>query len=176
MVGLNTQGTDRTSPNEIVCTKQRHSLYSTYSVDRQIIYCDLSRITRNGDGVLWDPDVQGPLEDTDEFETCRSTEKALPKLVTGTMVAYVTGLSSSVHDRHVMQIQICAWYAKFMAVSQYRTGGRFSLYRLAAKLGTWAVKVLPNSKITVMDSLALLDNTLLHEVVNPQMDMRDAKK
>ena len=143
--------------------------------NRQIIYCDLSRITKNEDGILWDPDVQGPLEDTDDFETCRSTDKAITKLVTGATLAYVTGQSFSMHDQHVMQIQICAWYAKFMAVSQYRAGGRFSLYRLAAKIGTWAVKVLPTTKITVMDSLVLLDNSLLHEVRNPQVDIRDAK-
>lgn len=148
VVGLNTQGTDRTSPNEI------------------IIYCDLSRITTNADGILWDPDVEGPLADTDEYETCKSTDGSLTNMVKGATLAYVTGLSTSARDNHVMQVQICAWYAKFMAKSQYKTGGRFTLYRLASKIGVWGATVFPKTGITVMDSLSLLDNTLLHELTH----------
>ena len=128
-----------------------------------MIYCDLSRIKKNDDGELWDPDIDRPLADTDGYETCASTEGSLTNLVKGATLAYVTGLSTDKNDDHVQQVQICAWYAKFMAKSQYKTGGRFTLYRLAAKLGTWATTKLPN-KITQMDSLSLLDNTLLHEV------------
>lgn len=169
MVGLNTQGTDRTSPNEIVCPHaSKIQVYSTYWLDRQIIYCDLSRITTNADGILWDPDVEGPLADTDEYETCKSTDGSLTNMVKGATLAYVTGLSTSARDNHVMQVQICAWYAKFMAKSQYKTGGRFTLYRLASKIGVWGATVFPKTGITVMDSLSLLDNTLLHEVMSPR--------
>ena len=146
---------------------ERHTLLSTYKRDHQIIYCDLSRITTNADGILWDPDLQRPLADTDEYKTCGSTDNSLINLVKGATLAYVTGISTSTQDSHVMQVQICAWYAKFMAKSQYKTGGRFTLYRLAAKLGTWASTVLLKTGITVMDSLSLLDNTLLHEVIKP---------
>ena len=142
-------------------------MISTDQRDHQIIYCDLSRITTNADGILWDPDLQRPLADTDEYKTCGSTDNSLTNLVKGATLAYVTGISTSTQDSHVMQVQICAWYAKFMARSQYKTGSRFTLYRLAAKLGTWAATVLPKTGITVMDSLSLLDNTLLHEVINP---------
>ena len=135
----------------------------------------MSRITKNADGILWDPDVQGPLADTDDYEKCATTENSLTNLVTGQTLAYVTGLSTSTRDDHVMQVQICAWYAKFMAKSQYKTGGRFTLFRLATKIGTWATTVLPGTGLTVMDSLSLLDNTLLHEVMNPRLCMRDAK-
>ena len=134
----------------------------------------MSRVTKNADGILWDPDVQGPIDNTDEFKTCESTENSITNLVTGATLAYVTGLSTSVHDDHVMQIQLCAWYAKYMAKSQYKVAGRFTLYRLANKLGTWLATVFPTG-ITVMDSLSLLDNTLLHEVMNPQSCMRDAE-
>ena len=125
--------------------------------------------------MLWDPDVQGPIDVTDDFKTCESTDNSLINLAGGATVAYVTGLSKSPHDDHVMQIQICTWYAKFMAKSQYKIGGRFTLYRLAAKLGTWAATVFPKTGFTVMDSLSLLDGTLLHEVMNPRLCMRDAK-
>ena len=136
----------------------------------------MSRLTTNDDGILWDPDVQGPIDNSDDgFKTCGSTDNSLANFVIGATLAYVTGSSANQHDDHVMQIQICAWYAKFMARSQYKTGGRFTLYRLASKLGTWAATVLPMTGITVMDSLSLLDNTLLHEVMNPRLCMGDAK-
>ena len=120
----------------------------------------MSRVTTNADGILWDPDVQGPIDNNDDYKTCASTENSLTNLVNGATLAYVTGLSTSPHDNHVMQIQICAWYAKFMAKSQYKT---------------WAATVLPKTGLTVIDSLSLLDNTLLHEVMNPRLSMRDAK-
>ena len=136
----------------------------------------MSRIITNNDGIRWDPDVQGPIDlSDDDFTTCASTDNFLRNFEDGTTgLGYLTGLGPTARHDRVMQLQLCAWYAKFMATSQYKAGGRFSLYRLAAKLGTWAGTVLATTGFTAMDTLMLLDGVLLHEVMNPGLCMRDA--